>query len=357
VSGDLFRLTCQELCAKYKNRHLAVFGRENVAGLCHFGERRVTEDNYKLVFRLSTTKMCATEIVGGGHVTLKPTNTVGEPYVVIASNFYLVPGPDTPHYKVHVLAPGTSHHALAHHENKRLKSTKLGGQLCMMVSSSPLTLVFKEGWRGSFVLATPASCSVVMRDCRLALWTKDHRDAWPLKYEIVGRGMLKSEYAGHLGTYYAKIHGRYDALFNRPSFSTEGMEAPAHGYVLTHEEESVVGCTADGAPICARLPIHELIPYNQYGCVAEYDNISVDIPSAASLRRLRVYFRQGSEAEPSFWDEADQPMTVMKESYRPHGSTGSTFTLSALFRKGAPSPWCYFYVNRERTYMLFIALD
>lgn len=314
------------------------------------------------MFKLCATKVRATEIVGGGHLTLKPTNSVGEPYVVVASNFYLVPGTsDSPHYKVYVLAPGTSHHGLAHHTNKRFKSTKLcgggDGQLCMIVSSSPLTLVFREGWRGSFVLATPAYCSIVMRDCRLALWTKDHRDAWPLKYEIVGRGMLKSEYASHLGTYYAKIHGRYDALFNKAPFSTEKMEAPAHGYVLTREEESVVGCTADGAPICARVPIHELIPHNQYGSVVEYDNASIDIKSAASLRRLRVYFRQGSEAEPSFWDEDDQPMTVMKESYRPHGSSGGTYILSALFRKGAPSPWCYFYVNRERTYLLFIAFE
>lgn len=163
ISDDLFRLPCQALYAKYKNRHLTAFGQENVATLDHFRERRCTEDNYKMVFKVPPhTKIRATHIIGGGRLSIKSTASRNDPYVLIASNFYLLPGGGnntTPHYKMHVFTKhGEQHQALAHHEKGRIKSTQLceNDQLCMLVSSSPLVIEFKEGWPATFLLATPA---------------------------------------------------------------------------------------------------------------------------------------------------------------------------------------------------------
>ena len=362
VGDDLFRLTCQALYAKYKNRHLTAFGKENVATLRHFRERRCTEDNYKLVFKLPpSSKIHATRIIGGGRLSIKSTD--GDPYVLIASNFYMLPGggggggTPPPHYKIQVFTRhhGEQHHALAHHDKGRIKSSQLCGndQLCMIVSSSPLVIEFKEGRAATFLLASTGYANVVLRDCHLELWSKDHREAWPLRYEIASRDLC----AGSKTSYYTRLHARYDAIFNHAHFSTTHMEAPAHGYVLCHDEEEVIGCTIKGEPICSRHVKYHLLTHNQYGtAMGEYDNYADEGPWLGDLRYLRVYYRGGSASEPIFWDERvgrGEPMQVVRELVR----LGSgDYTMNALFRKGDASAWCYFYVNRERTYMLFIPL-
>ncbi len=356
VEEDLFRLSCQELAVRHKNRHITAFGKENIEGMCHFKERHVTEENYKLVFKANNARIRATEILGGGQLCLKPTASAGEPYVVIASNFYLVPGTGTPHYRVHVLAPGVRHSVLADHGKKRIKSSKLcgaPGQLCMIVSSSALNLEFKAGWPGSFIVTTPSACSVALHDCRLALWTSNHKHAWPLKFEVVPQeGLRKSDYPENLGVYYEKLHHRYHALFNEPTFPTAAMEAPAHGHVMFRTETRVTGCKPSGKPICLCEVKTELTPYNQYGSLGECDNRGAEVDE---LMCLRVCFREGSDGVPSFWD-VRRPESAMQVVYEGYTLEGKTYKLNSLCRKGEARPWCYFFVNRERTYILFIAL-
>lgn len=359
---DLFLVPSHALYAKYKNRHLPVFGQENVAPLRHFRERHCTEENYKMVFKLSVdAKIRATHIIGGGRLSIKATRSENEPYVLIASNFYLLPvGGRRAHYKIHVFTKHGEHHrALAHHEKGRIKSTQLceNDQWCMIVSSSALVVEFKEGWSGTFILASPAQANVVLRNCHLELWSKDHEHAWPLRYEIATPDLWKSEYTGSsVMSYYARLYARYDALFNHAHFCTAFMEAPAHGYLLSYDEKEVTGCTIKGESICSHSVKYHLLTYNQYGTmVDEYDNYPSEGSSFSDVRHLRVYYRRGSTSEPIFWDERtgrETPMSVVRELVRP--GMGEEFSLNALYRKGEASAWCYFYVNRERTYVLFI---
>lgn len=368
VVDEVFRLPCQELYAKYKNRHLTAFGQENVASLCHFRERRCTEENYKMVFKLPPgAKIRATHIIAGGRLSIKSTVN-NDPYVLIASNFYLLPGGGgggVPHYKIQVFTKHGGHHqALAYHEKGRIKSTQLceNDQWCMIVSSSPLTIEFKEGWQASFLLTSPGYVNVVLRDCHLELWSRNHQEAWPMRYEIASRDLCRSEYDGSATSYYAKLYARYDALFNNAHFSTACMEAPAHGYVLCYDENEVTGCTNKGETICTQNVKYHLLTYNQYGTMmtGEYDNNYTGEstrPSLGDLRHLRVYYRGGSASEPIFWDERrgrGEAMSVVRELVAT--GIGET-TMNALYRKGEASAWCYFYVNRERTYMLFIPIN
>lgn len=352
----MFRVPCSELVSKYKNRHLHLFGRENVETDCHFWERHVTKDNYKLLFKLTDAKIQAKEIKGGGRVSLKATHDKETPYIVLASNFHVTPGEGKPHYRVYVMEGGKHHHsALAFYEGTRIKSSMLCHEnaLCMIVSSSPLTLDFDEACTGFFALATPARCRVSLRDCHLELWTKDHSHAWPLQYEITG-DLLKTQYTREkLGQYYGEIHARYHAIFNETSTSTEAMIPPAHGYVVFRVEQEVSGAGPNMEVLCRSVIKHEPLCFNQYGSNKPFDNLQAGHPSvfAHELCHLRVYFKSGSDGMPSFWNHANVAMTVIEETYYLHRVA---YKIHGICGPGEKVPWCYFYVNRERTYMLFI---
>lgn len=342
ISNDLFQVPCSEIRLRHKNRHLEVFGKENLEGWRYFPEQHITDTHYKLFFKLNRPRIRATQIMGGGKITLKATASSAEPYVVFASHFYLLPGKDTPHYRIYVMAPDKQHAILAYDENARINGSKLclDGELCMIVSSSRLTLEFKEGMAGRFLLATDAGCKVSLgSDYRLALWTKDKSCGWPIKYEI---DCLS--YTGSEKKFYEKIHSRYNALFDNPPFCTLNMESPARGYVLSREEEEVYACTHKGEPISRRLIKTELIGHNQYGSVSRHTN-----DHSPEVNTLQVFYKKREDSEPTF-----PTMRIVYEERLVHNKV---LKLKGLCRADEERPWCYFFVNREKSYMLFIPLQ
>ena len=347
MKEDLFRLSCDELYVKYKNRHLHVFGRENVEGLCHFRERYVTEHEYKLHFKLKEARIRATNIKDGGYVVLKATT---EPYVLFASNFHLIPEKETsPHYRVYVMAPDRQHAYLIDTEERHLSSAKLcpDNTLCMIVSTSPLKLLFREDMQCCFMLATPAVCTISLKECHLALWTRDHSYAWPLKYEV-------EDFLVHDGDVsYTKLYARYGLLFDNPPFCTQDMVSPAHGYVYFHTEDEVVGSDhTTGGSISRKNIKSRLMTLNQYATNVRYGGDDDD--KNTELRRLNVYYKKGSATVPTFRSDSGEEMRVVEEERHTYDNT--LFKLRALCRPGQQKPWCYFFVNRERTYLLFIPL-
>lgn len=339
------------MSVKHKNRHLEVFGSENVKGWCHFREQHMTDDHYKLLFKLNQPRIRATRIMGGGYVKLKATPSGSEPYVVFASHFYVLPDERSiPHYRIYVMAPDKQHAILAHYEKRRINSSKLchDGELCMLVASSNLTLVFKEGMGGSFILATPAQCKVALAsDYRLELWTKDHSCAWPLKYEIADDLM----FVKNAEEYYAKIHARYANLFSdapvAPHSSLKQLDSPAHGYTQFRVEDEVVGCTPKGEAISRKLIKYELLSFNQYSSNHPYPNPVAAYPE---LKALQVCYRKGDATEPTFTSRETCHATMREEL----DVYGSTLQLRGLCRDERQIPWCYYFVNREKTYLLFI---
>ena len=343
VGDDLFRVPCRDLYVKHKNRHLDAFGKENIEGWCHFKETHMNDTTHKLFFKLSNARIRATRIMGGGRVHLKATGSSSIEYVFFASNFYLLPTNDKPHYKIYVMAPEKQHAILAHHEKRRINSSKLcpDHSLCMIVSSSALTLEFKEGGAGCFILATPAVCKMALgSDYMLSLWTRDHRYAWPLKYEVI----QEEEKSKNIEKFYARIRACYDVLFNDPPFCTEQMLTPAHGYTLFWDEDEVVGCLPTGESISQRLIKHRLLDHNQYGSMIAYRN-----ETHQELRTLRLYYKKPDDVDPT-------PPPGMHIIHEEHYVHGSLFKLRGLRRQGEHSAWCYFFVNREKTYIVFIPL-
>lgn len=360
VANDLFRLPSRDLHVLHKNRHLARFGRENVEQMRHFKERHVTENNYKIRFKVENQTMIrATHIMGGGHVKLGSVRTEhGDAmYVAFASNFYLLPPPaDTlnkpPHYRVHVMSPDKQHSFIAFTGKRRINSSKLcdDGTLCMIVSSSPLTLEFKQGMNCSFFLATPLSCTtttkMALNDYMLELWTTSSTQ-WPLRFEVNIDMTPRAAFDRSMDEYYARLFARYHVLFNgHPPFSTEELEFPAHGYTMFRVEEEVIGCMPrTGETISRKMVKHELFSLNQYSSFSDPGNRDCD--ANKEYKKLRVHF-SSTTGEPSF-----EGSTIVEEE---HKVGVDRFKLHALVREGEASPWCYFFINRERTYMLFIPL-
>lgn len=350
--AELFTLPCSELSQRHGNSHLAVFGHENVAEEHHFRARDVTPYEYKLQFTITESKIrVGTKTGGGARLVLKKTAV---PYVIIAANFHFLPpvADGATHYNFYVqseCSTASSHH-LVWQTKRRIKSNKFCAQNlpCMIVSTSPLTLEFKEGVQGWFILHSPGECGVSLtgEECRLEMWNKEPgRCGWPLRYEIADF-FLKRDYAGHEAKFFEKIHSLYHNLFHHPSSQRYEMLSPAAGYVYMCEDRVVV-LNANNE-VCERIMYRDQqMDMNQYASQSPYATSETTYRSAIARElqeNVRAYFNRGKLHFGPGYHITTVSYTLVKVDYK----------LQALCRKDETSPIAYFYVNREKTFILFI---
>lgn len=358
---DVFRVPCAELKQSYDNSHLTVFGKEHIESDRHFSGRRVTEQEYKLKFVVSESRMRVHAILGGGRLLLKKS---AEPYVVIACNFHFIPpvGDGANDYTIFVAQQAVGQHGqLVWHTEKYIKSDKFCARNtpCMIVSTCRLSLEFKERDQGCFILYTKGECDVTLGECYLEMWNKEPgRYGWPLKYEV-NDDFLKSDYLGCEATFFDRLHLRYHKIFNEPACEYYDMCSPAHGYVTIRKERDVCP-TKNGAYVLKSIYSAKENPLNQYGSNAPP---SCDIHPHRSktyneVAQLRVYFKNGrprfyATKEAGGLSASSEPLRIVTMTYH---VDKQPYKMSGLCRKDESVPFCYFYINREKTYVLFIPL-
>lgn len=363
VNDEVFRLPCRQLYERHKNSHLTVFGSENIEKEHHFAGRRVTSSGYKLQFVVSETKIRASHMKGGGHLMLRKT---AEPYVLIVSNFHFLPPCDdgATHYNFYTQQNQHHHHyQLTTHTKKRIKSSKFCAHNtpCMIVSTSPLTIEFKEGAGGWFTLYSPGECVVNLKDeCYLELWNKDPgKNGWPLCYEV-NDDIMKRDYPGSEVRYFSRLHARYHNLFTYPAFERYDMCAPAHGYVTMIVEEEVY-LTEKGEGAVRSTYRDEQFSLNQYATMILPtpldDSVVMRSASYREVQSIRTYIKHDIMY---FFASNGEALTVTDVTYRLGGSAGTgrgaPYKMNALRRPGEGTPFVYFYVNREKTFILFIPI-
>lgn len=348
LHNELFQLSCNELYQKYKNSHLTVFGRENIEELRHFTARRVTKSEYKLQFVINETKIRVSHMKGGGRIVLKKTAV---PYVIIASNFLFRP-PDNDgatHYQIYVHT-SQQHSQLITHTKKYIKSNKFSthDQPCMIISTSPLTLEFKEGVNSAFILYSPGKCGINLVDeCLLEIWNKDQsKCGWPLRYEV-NDDYLNRDYTGNSVRYFEKIHSRYYKLFNHPICDHFDMSPPAHGYVNMREDKVIVA-TPDGVGTLRSLYHEEQAIFNQYGTMLPYGSKEQQSFNRSvlydELQQLRVYINHDVTHFSNNTTIQETVYSLAKIEYK----------LNGLCRKNESTPFSYYFMNKEKTFILFI---
>lgn len=346
LSDQLHHLPCSTIMQNYKNEHLTVFGCENREGEKHFKRIRVTQETHKLQFVVSQSKLYATEIRGGAKVMLKKT---AEPYVIVARHFQLVTSKKNgaTHYNIYLSAPCLNHSDLAWETKPKIKSERFGAKdkFCMIVSTSPLTLEFEDN--GSFLLYSPGECGLTFQqECCLEMWNKEPGTyGWPLRYEI-NDDFLKRNYIGNEATLYQAIHGRYHRLFNESLQNHFDMIPPAYGYITKRPMKDVVLQTNGHVSHCDIYVEKETL-LNQYG--------SFDTPAQSlslnynALKQIRAYMKN----DVAHFYEGGEPLCVEEIAYT---VSHVSYQLRALRRKAESVPLCYFYMNREKTYLLLIAV-
>ena len=362
---DVFRLPCAELIQKYHNSHLAVFGKENVETERYFAARRVTPSQYKLQFVVSETKMRVNSLTTGGRLVLKKS---AEPYVVIACNFHFIPPANdgANDYTIYVLEQQPTlgqHGQLVWHTEKRIKSDLFCARntLCMIVSTCRLVLEFKEGENGYIILSTKGECDVNLGECYLEMWNREPgRYGWPLKYEV-NDDVMKCDYLGTESRFYDRLHLRYYELFNEPLEERYEMCSPAHGYMMMTDEKELL-VNNRGTPYLSTVALASQGTINQYGSQIAPMTVQEQQYRSTTFKetsRLRVYFKNGVPrfyASPSFLSgsmNSNEPLRIVTMTYH---VDKQPYKMSGLCRKDESVPFCYFYVNPEKTYVLFIPL-
>lgn len=363
-------MPCSELYERHGNSHLTVFGSENVETERHFFSRCVTTSDYKLDFQVSETKMRVFHMKGGGRLMLRKT---AEPYVIIASNFHFLPSSKdgASHYNVYTQTGDNAHsnYQLSVHKDKRIKSSKFcpDHTPCMIVSTSPLILEFKEGAQGSFILYTPGECRVqIFEQAQLELWNKDPaKYGWPLCYEVNDE-IMKCDYPGNEARYFEKLHARYHNLFDCPVYDRFHMCAPAHGYVYMHVEDEIV-LGANGQACIRTIYRDQEQPLNQYASM-QASPPHDEFVSRSSWRSLVASIRSYVKNDKFHFHIDNEALILTEVSYHLGGggggnarsksastaTAGPIYFINALRRPADTSPFVYYYMNHEKTFILFI---
>jgi hypothetical protein len=357
---SLFRDTCSELYALYKNESIATLGRENVDGARHFKQRLVDGEEYKLLFKMKNAKIrirsLGTTTTGSNNnsiSTLQIHHTHTEkPFVLLINRYTLkVPnkGPDT--RKEYRLFVPTQVNRNKRVPKKRCLSSDLfceASQFCLLISCAPLVVELREG--ASFVLATPGSCRVDLRGgvtYDMEMWSHDAYQPFPLRYEVASTYFVHHQEKKRETEYFAKLHMSYHTLFHQTPLNLQNREwaRPVKGYVDFYSEPE---WHHDSSCFVTQMK-YRMLPLNQYG-THERPCYSKMHPEFATLR---VYFKESGKM-PIFLTQENKRLTLVKQKYR-YGHR--EFPIYGLCKKKGDAVWCYFFLNDEKTFILFIPLD
>ncbi len=137
------------------------------------------------------------------------------------------------------------------------------------------------------------------------------------------------------------------------------MYSPAHGYMIMTDDKDVIADNHGGHYIStvARAVQGNNNQYASFLDTAEAEQHRSNTFKETS--QLRVYFKNGLPrfyASSSFLSgsaNSNEPLRIVTMTYH---VDRQPYKMSGLCRKDESVPFCYFYFNREKTYVLFIPL-